>query len=78
MVGASVQRPTITLDTGATPLGDPNGACGRCAAGTRLGLGQQLPVLPPGGHGMNHHLLPTFKDQYNGLKQSSLGVEAEP
>lgn len=28
---------------------------------------------------MHHHLLPTFKDQFNGLRQSSLGVdEAEP
>jgi len=27
---------------------------------------------------MDHHLFATLEDQYNGLKQSSLGIEAEP
>lgn len=74
----SAYRPRNGKVQRSTPQGALSGTCDRSAARTRLRLGQKVPVLSSGGHGMDHQLLATFKDQHNGLKQAGPGVEAKP
>lgn len=43
-----------------------------------LRSGQEVPVLLPGWHGVDDHLVAALEDEDDGLKQARLGVEAEP
>lgn len=69
----------VERKTASSPPGQ-RAACSSTDAPKRPAAvsGKEAPVLRARRHGVNHELIAAVKDQYDGLQQPRLCVEAEP